>query len=274
MADDEDLSDLLGPEPEPTNPPLDPGAAETPEPEVEFEELPAQLLDFAGRVAGGRAALRRSRAIALKPRKLSNERMIRVLTAITEMPVAADACMRAGISMTTLSYWKARSIEGVPGDGYDVVFDPDDPTETRRFHEAWDDAMAMGLGRVERATHQRALGYLEPQVYQGRVIYKHDPELVALFGYECQQTYLLNPRTGEPVPETVMKQDPDLMMFILKTRMKEVYGAKQEIDVNYRGGVLVVSQVAKTPQALIENQKDFRAEAVDVEFSEIADPTA
>lgn len=249
MADDDDLSDLMGPEPE-------------------LAPIPVPML------TPGRAAFRRSRSVILKPRKLSNERMIRVLTAITEMPVSADACMRASISPTTLSYWMTRSAEGVPGDGYDVVFDPEEPEATRRFHEAWEDAMKIGLSRVERAAHQRALGYLEPQVYQGRVIYKHDPGLVALYGYECQQTYLLDARTGEPVPESVMKQDPDLMMFILKTRMKDTYGSKQEIDVNYRGGVLVVSAVAPNSQALIENQKNFKAEAIDVEFSEIADPTA
>jgi hypothetical protein len=258
MADAEDLTDLLGPEPAPVQ--------EAPDPELEAPSVPM--------LTPGRAAFRRSRSITLKPRKLSNERMLRVINAISEMPVASDACMRAGMSVTTLKYWLTKSAEGRPGDGYDVVFDPDEPEATRRFHEAWNDAMEIGIGRVESATIQRALGYLEPLTYQGRVIYKHDPELVALFGYECQQTYLLDPATGEPVPETLFKQDPDLQMFILKTRKAEVYGNKQSIDVNHRGGVLVVSAVAKSSQALLEQGKDYKADAVDVEFSEVSDPTS
>lgn len=246
MADEDDLSDLMGPEP---------------------EAAPLPVL------TPGREAFRRSRSLSLKPRKLSNERMLRVLTAISDMPVAADACMRAGMSVTTLKYWLTKSNDGAPGDGYDVIFDPEEPEATRRFHEAWNDAMEMGLGRVESATTQRALGYLEPLTFQGRVTYKHDPDLVALFGYECQQTYMLDAMTGAPVPETVFKQDPDLMMFILKTRKADIYGNKQQIDVNHRGGVLVVAKVASTPQALVDMSKDFKAEAIDVEFSEVTDPT-
>jgi hypothetical protein len=266
MADeDDDLFDILGPEPEPMNPPFAGGefAEPEPKPKPKFNDP---------RVPGGREALARSRSMAVKPRKLSNERMIRVLTAISEIPVAGDACMLAGISPTTLNYWRLRSKEGAPGDGYDVTLDPNDPEDTVRFHVAWDDAMTIGLARVERAGFQRALGYLEPQTFQGRVVYKHDPELVALFGYECMQTYLLDKVTGAPVPETLLKQDPDMIQFIMKNRLRELYGNVQQIDINHRGGVLVVSAVAKTSTALLESAQDFKAEAVDAMFEELPEP--
>jgi len=223
----------------------------------------------------GRALQRRSRAIYLRPRKLSNDRMVRVLTAMTDMPVAADACKMSGISTSTLKYWLTKSNEGQPGDGFDVVLDEAEPDQTVRFHEAWNDAVAAGLGRVEKAAITRALGYLEPLTYQGRVTYKHDRELVALFGGESVDTYLIDPDTGQPVPESVMKQDPDLLQFILKTRLKEVYGNHQSVDINHRGGVLVVGAVAKTSEALLADATDYKADAMDAVFTEIdpSDPT-
>lgn len=224
----------------------------------------------------GRALQRRSRAIYLRPRKLSNDRMVRVLTAMTDMPVAADACKMSGISTSTLKYWLGKSQEGQPGDGFDVILDPDEPDQVVRLHEAWNDAVAAGLGRVERAAITRALGYLEPLTYQGRVIYKHDRELVALFGGESVDTYLIDKDTGQPVPESVMKQDPDLLQFILKTRLADVYGNRQTVDINHRGGVLVVSAVARTSEALLTDAADYKADAMDAEFSEIdpSDPTS
>lgn len=195
--------------------------------------------------------------------------MIRVLTALTEMPVSANACTMSGISVSTAKYWIACSQDGQPGDAYDVMLDPRDPDSVVRFHDAWNDAMAAGLGRVERAAITRALGYLEPLTYQGRVIYKHDRELVALFGGESVDTYLLDPNTGQPVPESVMKQDPDLLQFILKTRLPDTYGNKLAVDHNHRGGVLVVSAVAKSSEALLADAQDYKADATDAEFTEV-----
>jgi len=241
----------------------------------EIDELlgnPVAPVEQAPALSPGRALQRRSRAIYLRPRKLTNERMVRVLTAMTDMPVAADACKMAGISTSGLKYWLGKSQEGQPGDGFDVVLDPDEPEATVRFHEAWNDAVAAGLGRVERAAITRALGYLEPLTYQGRVIYRHDRELVALFGGESVDTYLLD-ENGQPVPESVMKQDPDLLQFILKTRLADVYGNRQTVDINHRGGVLVVSATARSSEALLTDAADYKADAVDAEFSEVESET-
>lgn len=251
MADEDDLSDLLGPEPEPV-------AAPAPKP-----------------LTPGRDLQRRSRSLGLRPRKLSTERLIRICNALADMPVDSDACMLAGVSTSTLKYWLLKSKEGSTGDGFDVpvLGDSEEDDGTIRFHEMYMDAMEVGIGRVERAAITRGLGYLEPLTYQGRVIYKHDPDLVALFGYECMQTYLLDAE-GKPVPETVLKQDPDLLQFILKTRKKDVYGNVQQIDVMHRGGVLVVA--APAPAAALSDQsvQNYKADAVDVEFVELGDPEA
>lgn len=245
MADDQDLLDLLGPEPE---------VAPAPEPAE-----PAPLTP-------GRALQRRSRSYQVKGKLNSPARLKLLLTAIGEMPVATDACKRAGISYSSLKYWLTKSSEGAPGDGFDVVLLPGE--EPVRFHEAWDHAMLYGVEKVEKAAIDKALGVLEPLTFQGRVIYKLDPDLLSL-GLVGHEAYLRD-ANGQPVPETVLKQDPDLMQFILKARKPEVYGNKQQIDVNHRGGVLVVSAVATTSEALIENSKDFRANAVDAEFEDLS----
>lgn len=245
MADDNDLLDLLGPEPE--------VAPAPPAPEVKA-------------LTPGRAMQRRSRSYLVKGKLNSPARLKNLLTAIGEMPVATDACMRAGISYSTLKYWLTKSNEGAPGDGFDVAVMPgEDPI---RFHDAWESAMLYGVERVEKAAIDKALGVLEPLTFQGRVIYKLDPDLLSL-GFAGHEAYLKD-ANGQPVPETVLKQDPDLMQFILKARKPDVYGTKQQIDVNHRGGVLVVSAVATSSAALAENSADFRADAVDAEFEDLS----
>jgi hypothetical protein len=164
------------------------------------------------------------------------------------MPVGADAARRCGIAYSTLKYWLQKSFEGAPGDGFDIVMSEQDETgnddNTVRFHEAWDLAMTTGVERLEAITIQRAMGYNEPLSYQGRVQYKYDPAKLALavelgLPEYVPQNYLVD-EFGAPVPESIWKMDPDLAMFILKSRKSQVYGAKATMDVNVRGGVLVV----------------------------------
>jgi hypothetical protein len=240
--DDEDLTDLLGPDP-------------TPPPAPEPKPL-----------TPGRALQRRSRSYPVnRVGKLNSpERLKRLLKAISQMPVATDACKRSGISHSTLKLWLTRSSEGAAGDGFDINMGDEGKV---RFHEAWDAAMLQGVEKVEVAMFNKAIGQQEPLTFQGRVIYKIDPDLVAL-GLEGPEAYLKD-EFGAPVPESVTKQDPDLMQFILKARKSDTDGNKQQIDVNHRGGVLVVSAVAKSPEALTEEMKDFRQDAIDVEFEDV-----
>jgi hypothetical protein len=184
------------------------------------------------------------------------------------MPVGADVARRMGISYTTLKYWLQKSFEGAPGDGFDVVMGDDDENgtddNTVRYHDAWDIAMMAGVEAVEAATIKRATGYEEVLTYQGRVSYRYDPDKVAdsiALGIPefVPQNYLLD-KYGAPVPETVFKQDPDLAMFILKSRKPQVYGAKASVDVNVKGGVLVVGVRAATSEVLNEIEEKYRKE--------------
>jgi hypothetical protein len=168
------------------------------------------------------------------------------------MPVTADVCRRAEISTTTLKYWLQKSLEGSFGDGFDMPLGENDESEdgsgTVRFHIAWEAAMEAGVEMLEAVGHTRASGYEEPLQYQGRVQYKLDPEKVAMYVElglpvaDRDPNLWLRDAAGAPVPETITKIDPDLLMFILKARKPKVYGNKASVDVNVRGGVLVIPQ--------------------------------
>lgn len=239
MSGDEDLTDLLGPDPEPVEPP---------KPRPGVHTSPAAL-----KHAGGREILQRSRSYDLHRavgKKNSPERLRRILSACADTPVANSVCMRAGISVTTLKYWLQKSSEGKPGDGFDVatgLVEGEGPV-TVRFHDAWDTAIESGVDRVEAAAFKRAIGYREVLTFQGRVIYKQDPDLLSL-GLTGADAFAKD-EFGAPIPETIEKQDPDLQMFILKARRSKFYGDKKQIDMNVRGGVLVVGMTAKTPADL------------------------
>lgn len=245
MSGDIDLDDLLGPDPLAEN---------------LVDEAPKPKSRPMGEAS--RALLGRSRSYDVRravPKKNSPERLSRLLNAVSENGVANSACLRAGISMSTLKYWLQKSLEGAPGDGFDITLsenDENDGGDTIRFHDAWDFAMKSGVEAVEAAVMKRAIGYREVLTYQGRVIYKVDPTLIAL-GFEGMEAYLLD-EFGAPVPETVEKMDPDLAMFILTHRKPEIYGKKASLDVNVRGGVLVVGARVATSEDLNLLEEDYR----------------
>jgi len=260
----DDLADLLGPEPEVEN---------------LVDEAPATAPASRPMGAESRALLERSRTYPVNraAKKNTPEMLRRLLSYAAEMPVGTTAARRAGISYTTLRYWLQKSLEGKPGDGFDVVMGDADENgtedNTERFHIAWDRAMEMGVGLVQEATIKRAMGYEEVLTYRGRVQYQYDPEKCALsreLGLPefVPENYLLD-EFGAPRPETVWKIDPDLAMFILKTHMPEKYGNKASVDVNVRGGVLVVGVRAATSEALNQiEEENLRAKRPAVTFVE------
>lgn len=248
--DIDDLEDLLGPEPV------------SDEPDLVEAEVPAQRPSL--------GLLQRSRSYPMpsKARKNTPERLNRILRYATEMPVDADVCRRSDISITTLKYWLQKSSEGAPGDGFDIVLGDADETGNEdnsiRFHDAYAAAFTAGVERVEAATMQRASGYLEVLTHQGRVQYRYDPQKQAAsrelgIPENVPANYLLD-EYGAPVPETVLKMDPDLAMFILKARKPQIYGAKASVDVNVKGGVLVVGMRAATSEALNQIEDKYRKE--------------
>lgn len=254
MSGDQELDDMLGPDPV-----------------AELQENLVEVAPPGYRPMGeaGRALLERSRSYPInRAKKNTPEKLKRALDYIAEMPVATDTARRLGISFGTLKYWLQKSKEGVSGDGFDVVLGENDENgtddNTMRFHEAWDDYMMAGVENVEAATIRRATGFDEVLTYQGRVQYKYDPIKVAEsleLGLPefVPQNYLLD-RFGAPVPETVYKMDPDLAMFVLKSRKPQVYGAKASVDLNVKGGVLVVGMRAASSAALNEIEADYRKE--------------
>jgi hypothetical protein len=212
-----------------------------------------------------KALLERSRSYPSRraaPKKNSPERLKRLLDALAENGVENSACLRAGVSLSTVKWWLQKSSEGVPGDGFDVVFGKDDENEsgdTVRFHDAWDIKMREGIDNLETVGMRRAMGYREVLTYQGRVIYQQDPDKLAL-GLTGIDAYLLD-AFGAPVPETVERMDPDLLMYFLTHRKPEVYSKKSGIDINVgKGGVLVVGVRAATSEDLNEREERYRKE--------------
>lgn len=251
-GDDIDLEEMLGPDPMGR--------------EAEDQE---NLVDVAppGAINPSQALLERSRSYPMPRRSKKNtlERLIRILGYAREMPVIADICRRAEISNTTLKYWLQKSKDGGPRDGFDIPLgdnDESDDGDTIRFHLAFNDAVEAGVDTVEAVGHTRATGYEEPQVYQGRVQYKLDPVIVATYVElglpvnDRDPNLWLRDAAGAPIAETVVKIDPDLLMFILKARKPTVYGAKASVDINVKGGVLVVPMraVAAADLNVIEDQ--------------------
>jgi hypothetical protein len=152
-------------------------------------------------------------------------------------------CKRAGLSTITLRKYLKDSADGKPGDGFDMEIEG----IKLRFHDWFYAAMNDGVDKVEAAAFQLAYGEKhEILTHHGRVQYKLDPMLVALGFGDGPEAYLLDPITGQPIPETVPLQDPDMLRFILKARRGDVYGDKSRVDHTVRGGVLVVGVTAKT----------------------------
>jgi hypothetical protein len=280
--DDDDILDILGPEPE-----ADTGGAsdKLPPDEVLLDETPTPKSRPMG--AASRALVERSRSYPINraAKKNTPERLQRLLDYIAEMPVTANAALRANVSVATIKFWLQKSKEGAPGDGFDIALGMDDETENEdnsiRFHDAWDAAMEIGVGLVESATIGRAQGFNEIQVHKGRVQYKIDPDkysLYVLLGDPIDVTnnpdLWLRDERGIPIPETVWKMDPDLAIFILKTRKPLVYGQKAQLDVNVRGGVLVVSAQVKNPADLNTIEEQYRREGMPtITFDEDEDGT-
>lgn len=212
-----------------------------------------------------RELARRSRSVPVGPgRKYSPTRLRLILNKIAEIPVAINACAAAGISTGSLRYYLAKSEAGqLPV----LLWNG----ETKPFHEHYRDALDTGVDLVEKAAFVRATGYQEPGVHQGRVQYRFDPDLIAL-GFVGEAAYLRDSK-GQPIPEMITKQDPDMIQFILKNRRPEVYGNKQSIDVNHKGGVLVLHERADISPEAFEKKHGGSKEIVDVEFEEIEDNT-
>jgi hypothetical protein len=173
--------------------------------------------------------------------KLSPELMRIVLNSLRKYPVLWHAASKAGIHRKALEYWIRCSAAG--HDGYDLKWQGIDG----KFHEHCESAIWEAEQKLEDEMLQRALsGYDKVLTHRGRVMYKIDPGLVGL-GFQGPNAYLRD-ENGNPVPETVHKDDTKAQLSVLKRLRRDRWGKRPKIDGPREGGVLVIGDVTKKPK--------------------------
>lgn len=229
--------------------------------------------DDVGKAIPGRE-LSRNRAsyITKTPRggvfgkKSDPKRLTKFLDRLLLFPRVKDACAWAGLSYSSLRCYLAKSESGKSGDGFDLTY----REETKRFHLHYADCLDEAVQMVEDEYMTRAVkGYDKILHNKGRVIYRIDPELEGL-GFTGSDAYLLD-EDGKPIPESIHRQDPKVMLAVLRAWRRDRYGADDKRDVNVRGGVMVVGVRAKTSEEIEELEKQALSAPVDVEFREAED---
>src|ERR1700676_559565 len=116
--------------------------------------------------SGGRE-LWRQRASRLSPvgRKSSPERLTLLLDYMAQFPGVMRAVAFSGMSYSNFKYILQRSMEGQPGDGYDLTYGDsgeDGKGVTKRFHQHFEEVRDGAVQRVEDSYMQRAMvGYYE-----------------------------------------------------------------------------------------------------------------
>jgi len=195
------------------------------------------------------------------PTKYTPELCQRILTAIERWANVTHACAMNGIIYPTFRHWLLKSRNGRVGDGFDVEFDG----RVDRLHVHYDDCLDASVQRIEENLMDRAIGWKEVLTDKGRVQYQFDEDLLSL-GFTGYEAYLRD-ENGKPIPETVDKQDPEVMLMVLKHFRPERWTTKIDMDVTHKGGVLVVG-VKATSEELTDLAKKARDNPVEIEFRE------
>jgi len=213
----------------------------------------------------GRAIENYGRGRPLGGRKNTPERMRYFLNKLLEIANVTRACGLSGIAYPTLRYWLEKSENGTAGDGYDLEYAGD----MKRFHQHYYDTRDAAIQMVEDAYVDRAIrGYYEVLSDNGRVVYQIDPELDAL-GFEGPDAYLRDDE-GRPIPERILHQDPEVQLQVLRAWRRDKYGAREQVDVTVRGGVMVVGARLKDPKEIEKMEQQLLA-PIEVEFREVED---
>lgn len=197
-------------------------------------------------------------------RKNSPERLTKLLNYITQFPDVKRACAMAGLSVWTLQNYLKKSEAGQPGDGFDLTYGE----ETKRFHLHFSDCRDAAMQDVEDAYIAYGLKHYEVLSDKGRVIYQIDPVLTGL-GVTGPDAYLLD-ENNRPIPERIEKQDPEVLEKVLRAYRRDRWGQHDKLDVNVRGGVMVVGVRAKAKEVEV-GETDALTAPLDVEFREVED---
>jgi hypothetical protein len=173
--------------------------------------------------------------------KLSPKIMRIIANSLRECPIQYHAANKAGIHHKTLAYWMRRSKAG--DNGYDIEWQG----RTCRFHEHCESAVDEAHQKLDDKMLQRALGgYEKVLTHRGCVMYKIDQGLVGL-GYQGPDAYLRD-ENGNPIPETVHKEDTKAQLSVLKRRRRNTWDKHPKRDAPREGGVLVLGEVTKQPE--------------------------
>lgn len=232
--------------------------------------------DFTRQRRTGTSHLLADRHRSLVGRKSTPQRLKAIIKCVAEMPVIVEVCRRTGCSRNGLDYWLSKSETGKPGDGFDVAtsdLDESGNPITRRFHECFIDALKDGIDSAEKAAWKLVHGQPEVLTHKGHVQYQVNPAATALGLIPGDREYYLLDEFGRPMPETILKQDPDMIRFMLKAHRPDVYVPGQKIDVTHRGGVLILTAPVKTSKEFDENIPNKLNSIQDVEFEEVDDNT-
>jgi hypothetical protein len=210
--------------------------------------------------------LKRSR-VRVVGKKSHPNNLRKFLNELERTGVWSWACDKAGFSTTASKYYVAKSEDGDAG--FFIQWrDVEGP-----FHELVQIALNNAVDRIEGHAFHRASGFQEVLTHKGHVTYEVDWDKVNLEGAipGTAASFKLDEH-GRPIPATVEKQSEDLQMFILRARKPEIYGQKAQLDVNHKGGVLVVGTRAKSSEEHEAAEKVFLEKPIlDVEFREVAD---
>jgi hypothetical protein len=188
--------------------------------------------------------------IARSTPKLSPKIMRIVLNSLRKRPIRYLAALAAGIHPKTPAYWIRRSEAG--DDGYDIRWQG----ITQRFHEHCESAIDEAHQKLEDEWLRRAINGCEKVLtHRGRVVYKIDQELAAR-GFQGPDAYLRD-ENGEPVPETIHKEDTKAQLYVLKRHRSGTWGKRPKIDAPREGGVFIIGDATKKPEC--NTDKSVRA---------------
>jgi hypothetical protein len=206
------------------------------------ETTPAGVAgDKRGRSGGGQRKQKLLAGTSKSIPKLCPELMLLVLDALAECPFYYHAAHAAGIHRKTLAYWIRRSKAG--DDGYDIELEG----FTLRFHELCGFSIDEAHQKLLDLMLERAFfGYDKVLTRRGRVMYKIDQGLEGL-GCQGPDAYLRD-ENGNPIPETVHKQDMKAMRFWLEWHRPNTWGKHPKRNAPREGGVLVIGERTKKPE--------------------------